>query len=872
MSAAIRFPFTHPVHRLLAFGGLTLVDDGAPITGAGSQRSRLALLAVLACAGSAGISREKLLGFLWPESDEERARHALKQSVYSLRRDLGSESAITGTASLALDPTVITSDVRDFDEALARGDDEAAVAFYVGPFLDGIFLRNSTEFDRWSDGERTRFQRAYLDACARLAMRDSAVLRHADAVGWWRLAAASDPLSGRIALDLMRALAQAGDVSGAIRHGAVHAEMVRAELDSPADDGVVAFTAQLRSGEWKPLQEPVTATMDVPSPALPAPPAVPARREGPIRGRPRVLVAVAAVMLLMVAAFLAVTADRRGAVSALESRGHPSPSPRRIVVAPFMNRTGDSTLNPLSQLTADWLARSLLEARFEVVDSRTAVIASQLLSTLPGVQHARGAGVALAEETGAGMVLTGNYYLQGDSLQFEASVTDIARQTVVRTIGPLRGRVSDATRLVGTLASRVAASLAAFTDSTAGAPTSALGSPPSLEAFEHTSRAWAMFFSRPADTAAVFAELDRAAATDSTYVAPLLMRAYVLDVKARWASLDAIVRRLQPRRRTLGRSEQAALELFEADLRGDLVGRLRASRELARLSPGSADMALLVAVSASYLMRPAEARDALIQSDPDRGVNRVSPMYWAWRAAASHGLAAYDDERAVTLEGARRFPLAPAIDYARVRVAAVAGRVRAIDDVIAKAAARSRAEAADLLQLAARELRAHGHEAEAVALFARAASQPAPSANVPREDRHRAALALYEAGRLDEAHQAFAALLAEDASDLTALGRLGCIAARTKDVARTHAIDARLARWSAPFAFGEPNAWRAHIAAVDGRSSDAVALLRAAIADGFRPYDLGAITVHDEGDFMILRTQRGFLDLIRPHAGQVELP
>src|SRR3954462_11030835 len=112
--------------RLLTFGGLSLVDDGAPVTGAASQRSRLALLAVLAAAGPAGVSRDKLLACLWPESEDERARHALKQAVYALRRDLSNENAISGKATLTLDPTIVASDIRDFDDALARGDDAAA--------------------------------------------------------------------------------------------------------------------------------------------------------------------------------------------------------------------------------------------------------------------------------------------------------------------------------------------------------------------------------------------------------------------------------------------------------------------------------------------------------------------------------------------------------------------------------------------------------------------------------------------------------------------------------------------------------------------------------------------------------------------------
>ncbi|MDQ6635478.1 MAG: winged helix-turn-helix domain-containing protein, partial [Gemmatimonadota bacterium] len=98
--------------RLLTFGGLTLVDGDAPVAGAAAQRSRLALLAVLAAAGASGVTRDKLLACLWPESDTERARHALKQAVYALRRDLGGEQAIAGTATLTLEPAFVTSDVR----------------------------------------------------------------------------------------------------------------------------------------------------------------------------------------------------------------------------------------------------------------------------------------------------------------------------------------------------------------------------------------------------------------------------------------------------------------------------------------------------------------------------------------------------------------------------------------------------------------------------------------------------------------------------------------------------------------------------------------------------------------------------------------
>ncbi|MDB4899483.1 MAG: transcriptional activator protein, partial [Gemmatimonadetes bacterium] len=69
--------------RLITFGGLTLLDDGTPVTGAASQRTRLAILAILAASGSAGVSRDKVVAWIWPESDAERARHGLTQAIYA---------------------------------------------------------------------------------------------------------------------------------------------------------------------------------------------------------------------------------------------------------------------------------------------------------------------------------------------------------------------------------------------------------------------------------------------------------------------------------------------------------------------------------------------------------------------------------------------------------------------------------------------------------------------------------------------------------------------------------------------------------------------------------------------------------------------
>ena len=884
--------------RLLTLGGLSLVDDGAAVTGAASQRSRLALLALLAAAGPAGVAREKLLACLWPESDDERARHALKQAVYALRRDLGSEHAIAGTATLCLDATIVASDIREFDEAIARHDDAAAVAVYAGPFLDGVFVRAAPEFDQWSANERARLERSCLDAVARLARSAEAAGDTIASVQWWRRAAAAEPLSGRVALCLMRALAESGDVSAAIQHARVHDAMVRGELESSADDAVLAFAEELRSGNWTapvrtsgPTPVVVATATQHASRATPSgtevtasdATAVDAARNSvgdataPVStpARWRTLSAIAALALVALAIGAAIAPNTRARIASLLGAAPPAaPSSRRIVVEVFANQTGDKALDPYGDLAADLLVRTLLEANFEVVDSRTSALAARTIARSAASATAHDRAAALAAQTGAATVVTGSYYRQGDTLQFEANVVDPARGVTLHAVRTLRGPSATASSMLAALANRITAAMAASADSTAGARTASLIEAPSVEAFEHASRGWEMFFSRPADTAAVFAELARASALDTAYSTPLLMRAYVLDVKEKWADLAVAVAKLEPKRARIGRTEREALALFESDLRGDFLGRLRASRELLRLSPGSVDMALLVAVSANYINRSAEALSALNSSSPDSGMNLVSPMYWAWKAVAEHTLGRFDDELRSATEMARRFPAQPYGTMALARNTAARGDTGALNALLTRrglGASVPSGEARTIALVAARELRAHGRPREAAALFARmAAAAPRPDAS--RDELAKYGLVLYEVGDYAHSKAVFTSLAASAPADLDLLGRLGTIAARTGDSATVRAIDQRLAQWRDPYAFGRPAYWRAHLAAVGGRGSEAVALLHAALAQGYRQMDLQIVTLHEDSDFAALGTEQAFRELVRPRDGPAVLP
>jgi DNA-binding SARP family transcriptional activator len=234
--------------RLNTFGGLVLQQDGQLHTGPASQRRRLALLAVVA-AGSRGVSRDKLLTLLWPDSDAEAARHSLYQAVHAIRRSAGSDEIFLGGTTLQLNPQLITSDVGEFQEAVETSSHEQAVRLYRGPFLDGFRLESAPEFEQWQDGERVRHAREYAASLESLAAAAAARGDHPAAVRWWRRLAAAEPVSTRAAVGLIEALVAAGDRAGALQFAGVHSSLVRQHLETEPDPEIERWIERLRSGE-----------------------------------------------------------------------------------------------------------------------------------------------------------------------------------------------------------------------------------------------------------------------------------------------------------------------------------------------------------------------------------------------------------------------------------------------------------------------------------------------------------------------------------------------------------------------------------------------------------------------------------------------
>jgi DNA-binding SARP family transcriptional activator/tetratricopeptide (TPR) repeat protein/TolB-like protein len=267
--------------RIHTFGALVVRDGDRPLAGAAAQPRRLAVLAVLARAGERGVTRDKLLALLWPDSPDESGRRALAQALYALRRDLGSDEVFLGTRDLRLNPELIASDAAEFETCLTCGDLERAASLYAGPFLDGFRVPGLEDFDRWIEAERGALALRHTEALESLAERCERT-DPAAAVAWWRRLAATDPLSARVAMRLMRALDAAGDRAGALQHARIHEALMEAQLGLPPSPEVEALAERLRS-EPEPVRAvpPIVVPVAAPEPALATATAVSATSAGP---------------------------------------------------------------------------------------------------------------------------------------------------------------------------------------------------------------------------------------------------------------------------------------------------------------------------------------------------------------------------------------------------------------------------------------------------------------------------------------------------------------------------------------------------------------------------------------------------------------
>ncbi|HEY7969454.1 MAG TPA: AAA family ATPase [Candidatus Limnocylindrales bacterium] len=236
--------------RIRVLGPVEVRIADAPVVV--DTRKAIAILLLLAVERRP-FTRDELAAILWPESDDESARGALRRTLSVLRAALGGRWVRVDRSTVSLDLEATEIDLATVEAAASSdlpGDLRAAAALARGAFLAGFSLRDSPEFDDWRAARAVAVERTIAAVLERLssAAAASGDLRGAITAASRRLDL--NPLDEEARRQMMALLARSGDRTGAIREYRAGVAVLERELGvSPLAETTDLYEA-IRDGRF----------------------------------------------------------------------------------------------------------------------------------------------------------------------------------------------------------------------------------------------------------------------------------------------------------------------------------------------------------------------------------------------------------------------------------------------------------------------------------------------------------------------------------------------------------------------------------------------------------------------------------------------
>lgn len=260
----------------LAFLGPPEVRHAGQVLTFPTRKTR-ALLAYLAVQGGRQ-PREKLTALLWPESDDERGRSALRQTLALLTDALRSGTCQEGTTHLVVRREALAFDFGSRHQldvqvvlaasALANSHSgpptvsrirqlQDAVERYRGDFLEGFSLSDAPEFDVWASTYRELLHRrvdGLLDSLSRWQCDTGDLHGAIDTAARW---VAHNRLNETAHRRVMELRFLTGDRAAALQAYETCSAILDEELGTHPDVETQALAARIRSegAPRRPLQE-----------------------------------------------------------------------------------------------------------------------------------------------------------------------------------------------------------------------------------------------------------------------------------------------------------------------------------------------------------------------------------------------------------------------------------------------------------------------------------------------------------------------------------------------------------------------------------------------------------------------------------------
>jgi len=551
-------------------------------------------------------------------------------------------------------------------------------------------------------------------------------------------------------------------------------------------------------------------------------------------GRARTLAYSAVALVVLVGVWDAwtwISGVERGGEAASDGASGSDLVPNRVLVTVFENDTDDPALDRVGVEATDYIIQGLGRlgvGLVEVVPLETARALKVPAGSMGRGEGAAGTGLGcpLAAGEGAGVLISGNVFAQGDSLRITGQILDVKACRVLWRLDPVTVSAGEPTPGFIKLSGRAAGAVASHLDPQGSWLEGGRPPPPSFEVYlEYSAALGASRYETKVE------HLHRALALDSTYLSPRLYLSVEHYLNGDYSLADSQATIAEGFRDRGTPGEQAELDYYQAGSRGDREGAYLHSKRTADLTGTSFDLANH-AHEAKQTNRPREVIEALSSLDPDDP--DLSHFYWSDLSESHHMLGEFEEALSAAREGQARFPEAKDLVIHEARALAALGRTEEVL-LIADEVERRWWPSEDLT-LVGGFLLSYGQDEAADRVFRRVVTLVEELPEDRRESFRGWVTrgdALLLAGRTDEAREFLEKAAAVEPRIPGALVSLGVAAARRGDTRAAHSFADRIQEVDFPYDFGRKEYYRAWIAAALGDSVEAVELLREAFADGW---------------------------------------
>ncbi len=245
----------YPVVRVESLGRVAVYRDGQEVPHEAFASSKALEFLLIFLAHRDGISKDRVVTYLYPDLDQEKCNSAFHSNLYRVRKALYQDCIVKrGIGTYSLNPLgEFQWDVDEFRDLLRRARAapqgskerarlfEAAVRYYEGPFA-------ATVHSEWAATLRAELDQQAVEALATLAGYHAGRGEFEEAAQCLERVLEMDPLNDEAAYHLARFKAQAGQVMAALTVIDRFAEVMQRELGEEIPERLLRLRRAIATG------------------------------------------------------------------------------------------------------------------------------------------------------------------------------------------------------------------------------------------------------------------------------------------------------------------------------------------------------------------------------------------------------------------------------------------------------------------------------------------------------------------------------------------------------------------------------------------------------------------------------------------------